>query len=678
MKEAKMPRAFVIRPFGKKKDSSGLEIDFETVHNDLIAPALNTTGFAGSTTGEIVESGNIREDMFALIIEADLIVCDITIHNANVFYELGIRHALRKKRTILIKGGPIKDSTPFDLLTDRYMAYDISNPGASKDKLTGAIEETLKSSRTTDSPVFQMLPSLPEADVANIQVVPLDFREDVNRARAGRSKGWLRLLADEVRTQRFQWEGLKLVGSAQWDLKDYEGARLSWETVREMYPSDIETNLALANIYERLYRDEKNPDFIELSEQALDRVLNNVLTSRKQRVEALALRGRNQKTRWRLEFEELNPEEKRSAAMNRALINSYEAYRNAFLEDLNHFYSGINALQMGTILLAFSKEDMWYGMFENDRQAKDYQVDLEEQVASLRAVVPGSIDAALRKMNTSDPERVWAEISRADIIFLTDDTRIQRVINAYRDAIPDYKPFAWDAARGQLTLFADLGIKTDLANAVITGNNKRFKETNETKETPSKKSVHVIIFAGHRVDGPTRSQPRFPEGRQTRAKSLIREALQRLLDDKHEVHLLASGAPGADILTHEICQELGLASTICLPMPKEDFGSFAFDALDSWRTRFLDLASNRKVLELSDRKGLPRWLRGSDVNPWERGNCWVMQMALSWGAARITLLALWDGKGKGDDFGGTAHMLDLARAKGRVRIEIIDAKQLLI
>jgi hypothetical protein len=112
-------------------------------------------------------------------------------------------------------------------------------------------------------------------------------------------------------------------------------------------------------------------------------------------------------------------------------------------------------------------------------------------------------------------------------------------------------------------------------------------------------------------------------------------------------------------------------------MPKEDFGSFAFEALDSWRTRFLDLASDRKVLELSDRKGLPRWLGGSKVNPWERGNCWVMQMALSWGATRVTLIALWDGKGKGDDFGGTVHMVDLARAKGRVRIEIIDAKQLL-
>jgi len=99
-----MARAFVIRPFDVKTDSAGNRIDFEKVHRDLIAPALKACDIAGSTTGEIVEPGNIREDMFALIIEADVVICDFTVHNANVFYELGIRHALRKKRTVLIKG----------------------------------------------------------------------------------------------------------------------------------------------------------------------------------------------------------------------------------------------------------------------------------------------------------------------------------------------------------------------------------------------------------------------------------------------------------------------------------------------------------------------------------------------------------------------------------------------
>src|SRR5215204_2291235 len=123
-----MARAFVIRPFDKKKDGSGKELDFEWVHDELIGPALEVTNLGGGTTGEIVEAGNIREDMFALILEADVVVCDITVHNANVFYEVGIRHALRKKHTLMIKGAPTADPTPFDLLTDRYLPYHVDKP----------------------------------------------------------------------------------------------------------------------------------------------------------------------------------------------------------------------------------------------------------------------------------------------------------------------------------------------------------------------------------------------------------------------------------------------------------------------------------------------------------------------------------------------------------------------
>ena len=89
-RDATMQQAFIIRAFNtKKKDSSGKEIDFERVHRELIAPALDAAKLGGGTTGKIIDAGNIREDMFGLIIEADLVVCDITVHNANVFYDSG-------------------------------------------------------------------------------------------------------------------------------------------------------------------------------------------------------------------------------------------------------------------------------------------------------------------------------------------------------------------------------------------------------------------------------------------------------------------------------------------------------------------------------------------------------------------------------------------------------------
>jgi len=676
-----MARAFIIRPFGTKKDSGGAEIDFDRVDRELIGPALEAVNLGGGTTGEIVDAGNIREDMFGLIFEADVVVCDITILNANVFYELGIRHALRKKITVMIKGQPTKDGTPFDLLTDRYLPYDIGNPGASIGKLIATLNASLNSARETDSPIFQMLPSLPEADPSKVRTVPADFREEVNRARAAKSKGWLRLLSGEVCNQRFQWGGLKLVATAQWDLKDWGGARESWETIRDMYPDDIDANLALANIYERLYRDEPRPELMEASDQAIKRVLDSKDASQKQRVEALSLGGRNQKTRWRLNFDHLpTTEERRAAAMNHELIRSYEDYRKAFFQDLNHFYPGLAALQMGTILLDLSKEKFWPDTFQSDAEADSYKRRLEGEVGTLQCLVPASVGAELQKLSHDAPNRFWAEISAADVLFLTPEGREQRVLAAYADAIPHDKPFAWDATRGQLELFAALGVKAELAGKVINKLSTIFKEEDLEQKDPQekpKKPVHLIAIAGHLVDAPDRSEPRFPRTREAQAKALIREAVEGLRNDEYEFIGLASAAPGADILAHEVCAELGIKSTICLPMPAKDYARLAFEELDNWRTRFLDLQQDHDMIELSDREGLPRWLSGSNVDSWERGNRWVMQMALTWGARRITLVALWDGKMKGDAPGGTAQMVQLARDAGTVRLEIVDAKRLL-
>jgi hypothetical protein len=352
-----MQRAFIIRPFGKKKDSAGKEIDFEAIHSVLIEPALASLGLGGGTTGKIVEAGNIREDMFGLILEADLVVCDITVHNANVFYELGIRHALRKKRSILVKGSPVSDSTPFDILTDRYLPYHIDAPGRAKDELITVIKATLASDRETDSPIFKMLPMLPEVDPAKVQVIPKDFTEEVGRAAAAQSPGWLRLLATEVVGRRFQWPALRLIGQSQWDVGDYEGARQTWERIRANDPDDLAANLALANLFERQYRDERRPELLEASNHAIARVLDGGRASPDQRAEALALKGRNAKTRWRLDWESLSdPAARRERATNGTLLKAYESYRAAYLVDLNHYWSGLAALQMGTVAQDLSND----------------------------------------------------------------------------------------------------------------------------------------------------------------------------------------------------------------------------------------------------------------------------------------------------------------------------------
>jgi len=129
-------RAFIVRPFSPRQS-----IDFGVVQQRLIDPALAAAGIAGDTTMQFVEAGNIRVDMFEQLLLADLVIADVSVHNANVFYELGIRHALRSRQTILIRAKvtkprverTVEDDVPFDLRTDRYLEYDHEHPEASLD-----------------------------------------------------------------------------------------------------------------------------------------------------------------------------------------------------------------------------------------------------------------------------------------------------------------------------------------------------------------------------------------------------------------------------------------------------------------------------------------------------------------------------------------------------------------
>ena len=668
-----MGRAFVIRPFGTKKDSAGAEIDFDRVHAELIGPAVKAAGLSGSTTGEIVEAGNIREDMFALLVESDLVVCDITILNANVFYELGIRHALRRKSTIMIKGQPTADNTPFDLLTDRYMPYDIARPGASVHALTDVIKASLGGDRVADSPLFQMLPTLPEADPENVQVVPADFLQEVRRAVAAGSKGWLRLLADEVRGQRFERSGLKIVGKALWKVKDYDGAREVWELIRELYRNDLDANLALANIYERLSRgDARQVELLAKSDEAVDVLLTIAARNRSTMAEARALKGRNQKTHWRMGLSgTATIADRRRAALNRALIDAYECYLGAFHEDLNSFYPGLNALQLGCVLHDLSNEPEWAAVFDDDKEAERYRAAVEERVASLRSVVSLSVRSALERLAENDPDRVWAQISEADALFLT-ETNDLRVQKAYERALAGRSPFDWDVVKGQLQLFADLGYKVDRAQKVIEAVDKRIPPPRPGKP------MHLVVFAGHQVDMPDRPEPRFPAAKEGQARDLIKAAVQRLLDEGHEVLGLGSASPGADLLWHDVCRELGVRTMICLPMPVADHARVVFAGDDVWRGRFLDLvqAQDATVLTLSDRDGLPKWLEGQGLDPWARGNGWVLKLALTSDAKKITLLAFWDGKPAAPNESGTAQLVRLARDAGVVRVERVDSTQL--
>src|SRR5512147_661248 len=165
------PHAFVIMPFGKKKGGDGSLYDFNAIYSQLIKPALEAAGFEAFRADEETTSGDILTDMFQELLLADLCIADLSIDNANVFYELGIRHALRKRGIVHIQAG--RGYMPFDIFNVRTIPYHITTEGVpdpnflEKDKaaISRVILDTWASeSETIHSPIFNLLDGLVEPD----------------------------------------------------------------------------------------------------------------------------------------------------------------------------------------------------------------------------------------------------------------------------------------------------------------------------------------------------------------------------------------------------------------------------------------------------------------------------------------------------------------------------------
>jgi O-acetyl-ADP-ribose deacetylase (regulator of RNase III) len=156
MSEAKEKTAFVIMPFHKKEDKEGKEIDFDLVYRDFIQEPLEALGFKPLRCDEITQAGSIHEDMFRQIATAEVAVVDITMLNANVFYELGVRHALRPSVTVLIKKRGTE--APFNIQGQRIIEYPGANGSVrdTHDEIKSFVETGLRSNKP-DSPIFNVL-----------------------------------------------------------------------------------------------------------------------------------------------------------------------------------------------------------------------------------------------------------------------------------------------------------------------------------------------------------------------------------------------------------------------------------------------------------------------------------------------------------------------------------------
>ncbi len=684
-------RAFFVRPFGVKEG-----IDFDAVEAALIRPALArlraqySIDIDGGTTGEFTRQGNIREDMFRLLVTADLVVADVSIYNANAFYELGIRHALRHQHTFMIRAKATEANYPFDLQTDRYFTYDTADLGGGVEALATALRSTLAAdANATDSPVFQLLPNLKPHERGVLMPVPRDFQEAVALAQAGSHRGDLRLLAHEA--QGFEWEseGLRLVGNAQFRLKAFRGAKVTFEVLREENPGDVHANLRLGSIYQKLAETvapAEREDWLTRSDQAIRRALDDARDPA-QRAEAHALLGSNAKSRWLAEWRGIEPQQRGSAALGSPhLETALQAYLNAYSGDLDAYYPGGNALALLHIQAALAQQepDTWEAGFDDAAKAMAGLADRSACASRIAATLSLSlgIDPVLEV--TQDEGDAWAVLARADVQFLTLDKRPRRVETEYARAMARVanNAFAISAARRNIEIFEALGLLPEHVKAALGTIDKALAAAGALPAAQPR-PARVVLFSGHMIDQPDRApdRMRFPRTAeaQATARAMIEEALRAEMAAQGGVSLgIAGGACGADILFHEVCATLNIPTRLYLALPPDEFlvESVQHGGPD-WVERYRLLCERVPPRVLQEDKALPRWLTdkpGYDI--WQRNNLWMMFNALSLNAQHATAMALFNREREADGPGGTAHLLAITRNWGFKTIEL-DARKLL-
>ena len=335
-KHMNRPLCFVLMPFGKKPDASGAVIDFDSVYQDLIAPAVAMADMEPLRANEEMAGGIIHKPLFERLIFCEYAVADLTTANANVFYELGVRHAVRQWSTILLysKRG---SQLPFDVAPLRALPYALGADGRPSeiDSTCRVIAARLQEARQarTDSPIYQLVDNYPDIDHTKTDV----FREQVHysskmkrrlaKARKG-GIGKLREIEIELTPIRDQESGVVI------DLFLSYRAVEAWDDmislVFKMHAPLAATVMVREQLAFALNRAGQ-------SEEA-ERVLLDLIDERGPSSETYGILGRVYKDRW-----ETAQSAGQTILANGLIHKAIDAYLIGFETDWRDAYPGINA-----------------------------------------------------------------------------------------------------------------------------------------------------------------------------------------------------------------------------------------------------------------------------------------------------------------------------------------------
>jgi tetratricopeptide (TPR) repeat protein len=423
------PLCFVLMPFGKKSAGGTHPIDFDAVYRDVIKPAVEAAGLDPIRADEEEVGGIIHKPMFERLVLCDYAIADLTAANANVFYELGVRHAAKERTTILLFAEG-HGRLPFDVAQLRALPYKITKKGLPKnaDEISAALKERIEAAKRLmdrDSPLFQLLEDYPNVS---------HEKTDVFRERVAYSAEVKRRLADARKKGR---DEIVEVEASLGEIHDLEAgividlflsyrAVKAWDDmvrIREaMNPIIGATVLVREQLALALNRAGRGEE--------AEAILRDLIAERGASSETMGILGRIYKDRWlkaRVAGQDL-----RARGLLRQVI---ETYRKGFEADWRDAYPGINAL---TFMYIQNPDDPEIAEFEPvveyalerkmDSDYWDYATKLELAILrGDRAAAEISFENALARLR-----EVWeAETTLNNIQLITEAGRVDEAVRLW-------------------------------------------------------------------------------------------------------------------------------------------------------------------------------------------------------------------------------------------------------
>lgn len=401
------PLCFVLMPFGEKPDGVGGVVDFDAIYEQILRPAVEAAGMEPLRADEELDSGIIHKPMFERLILCKYAVADLTTANANVFYELGVRHAVRPHSTVLVFAEGMR--LPFDAAPLRAVPYELDSTGKPKspDEAQDIIKKRLDQARdpAVDSPVYELVEDFPAVDHSKTDV----FRERVRysaevKARLTEARGAddvmsLRAIEEELQPLEDHEAGLvidlllsyRAVGAWSEMVSLVEGLRgplRQTVLVREQFAFALNRRGA---------------------GEAAERVLLDLLEERGPSSETLGLLGRVYKDRW-----EAAREAGDTMLARGELRKAIDAYRRGFEADWRDAYPGVNTVTL---------------------------MEIAEPPDSLRLDILPVVSYSVKRRLESDRSDYWDHATRLELAILRRDREEAEV--ALADALASIRE-AWE------------------------------------------------------------------------------------------------------------------------------------------------------------------------------------------------------------------------------------------